>query len=295
MTPTAPATAPLEFRTDHLGGALHTYYFAADTPADEPRVLYVQHGHAEHAGRYAHVSAFFAASGFDVVLWDHQGHGKSTGKRGAISSWRGFTGELNSVRAEMERRLGGRHDTYLYGHSLGGLSTLYYLMHNPGAVSVTAAVVTSPPLHLSKPPSAALRKSANFLAAVAPDVTISNDIDPADLSRDPGVVSLFTVDPLIHDRVSFRLGASMLKVATRLLTGGTELPCPLLLMHGDADGVCHVDGSRKFAARATAGAPVTFRVWPGAYHELHNEPEREEVLAVARDFYLANPTHRPQR
>lgn len=287
----AGGQAPLEFRTDHLRHALHTYHYRA-TGAPLGRVLLIQHGLSEHAGRYAHVARAFAAEGYEVFLWDHQGHGRSSGKRGTITGWPAFTAEVNSVRAEAERRLGTAHEVCLWGHSMGALALLYYLRHNPAAAGVRAAVATAPPLRLSFSPSPAIVRVAGLLAAVAPDLTKANEIDPRTLSRDPAVVSLYLVDPLVHDRVSMRLGASLLAEADALLRGAVELPCPLLLMHGDADGVCHVDGSRAFAARATAGAPVTFRVWPGLYHELHNEPEQREVLALARDF-LASPLNPP--
>ncbi len=50
-----------------------------------------------------------------------------------------------------------------------------------------------------------------------------------------------------------------------------------LVIHGDADRLTAVVGSRRLAA--TLGSDdVTLREWPGAYHELHHEPERDEVL-----------------
>ena len=278
------------FVTEHLEHTLHTIYFAPSPGAPatagvrpEPRTLLIQHGLGEHSGRFAHVAEYFAAEGYHVFAWDHQGHGRSSGKRGVVSSWQALSSEVNSVRAEVERRL-GRTQTYLWGHSMGGLLALHYLHTNPAAATLRAAVVTAPALALSFEPSPLLVRSARLLSSLAPNVTKDNEIDIDDLSRERGVVSLFGVDPLTHTRVSMRLGTALLHEPRALLEGNVELPCPVLIMHGEADGVCHVDGSRKFAARATGGAPVTLRVWPELYHEIHNEPERAEVLATARDW-----------
>jgi alpha-beta hydrolase superfamily lysophospholipase len=55
-------------------------------------------------------------------------------------------------------------------------------------------------------------------------------------------------------------------------------PVPLLLMHGGADGITSPQGSEDFAERITGD--ITFKKWDGLYHEIHNEPEKEEVMAL---------------
>jgi alpha-beta hydrolase superfamily lysophospholipase len=50
-------------------------------------------------------------------------------------------------------------------------------------------------------------------------------------------------------------------------------------MHGTADRITYPGGSADFAGRAgETNRDVTLRSWDGLYHELHNEPEREEVF-----------------
>ena len=52
---------------------------------------------------------------------------------------------------------------------------------------------------------------------------------------------------------------------------------PILILHGDADRLTSPTGSRKLDELVTS-TDRTLRTWPGAYHELHHEPESEEVL-----------------
>ena len=191
---------------------------------------------------------------------------------------------MNSIRAAAEVDFASGKAVYMWGHSLGGLSLLYYLANNPAADTLRAAVVTSPWLELAFQPTPLVVKASAVLSSLAPNVTKSNELDPAWLSRDPGVVSLYRVDPLVHDRISFKLGASALHQAANLLASPTEIAVPLLIMHGDADRVTSVEGSRRFSVQASSTSDVTFRVWPGAYHELHNEPEKDAVLAYAREW-----------
>ena len=53
------------------------------------------------------------------------------------------------------------------------------------------------------------------------------------------------------------------------------LKVPTLLMHGSDDKICSPEGSREFASK---NKNVELKIWDGGYHELHNEPFKEEVF-----------------
>ena len=57
-----------------------------------------------------------------------------------------------------------------------------------------------------------------------------------------------------------------------------ELRTPLLILHGTADRVAAVEASRELFQRART-EEKTLRLYQGLYHEVLNEPEREQVLA----------------
>jgi alpha-beta hydrolase superfamily lysophospholipase len=61
-----------------------------------------------------------------------------------------------------------------------------------------------------------------------------------------------------------------------------EFPLPLLLVHGSADALAYPSGSQKFADLMSKDC--TLKLWDGLYHETHNEPEKEEVLAFTRQW-----------
>ena len=50
------------------------------------------------------------------------------------------------------------------------------------------------------------------------------------------------------------------------------------ILHGTADRVAAVETSQELLQRAEA-TDKTLRIYPGLYHEVLNEPEREQVLA----------------
>lgn len=64
---------------------------------------------------------------------------------------------------------------------------------------------------------------------------------------------------------------------------------PFLLMHGDEDRVCSVNGSRRLAERMKDNTWFSYIEWPGYYHEIHNggrEATGDEVIEKIKDFIL---------
>ena len=53
-------------------------------------------------------------------------------------------------------------------------------------------------------------------------------------------------------------------------------------MHGEEDKITSNAASAEFVEKASLVAE--FKSWPVLYHEIHNEPEREEVLQFALDW-----------
>jgi alpha-beta hydrolase superfamily lysophospholipase len=53
-------------------------------------------------------------------------------------------------------------------------------------------------------------------------------------------------------------------------------------MHGTGDQITSCDASQAFAD--AAGPQATFKTWDGAFHELHNETNRGEVMAFAHTW-----------
>jgi alpha-beta hydrolase superfamily lysophospholipase len=55
------------------------------------------------------------------------------------------------------------------------------------------------------------------------------------------------------------------------------LTAPLLVVHGEHDRLVPVAGSRRLV-ECVGSTDVTLTVYPGLYHEVFNEPERDQVL-----------------
>ena len=108
------------------------------------------------------------------------------------------------------------------------------------------------------------------------NISIRSGLDEGAISRDFHVVRLYQNDPLVHDRITPRLAIDMLRNGEWNLKHAPEFPRPLLLMHGEADQVTSVEATVEFAAHLEHRC--TLQIWDGFYHELHNEPEKNEVF-----------------
>ena len=90
------------------------------------------------------------------------------------------------------------------------------------------------------------------------------------------MVRRYLADPLIVRTMTTSLGAELLAAAPRTAALAGEVEVPLLVLHGEADPLCAVEGSRAFHAGVRAPG-AALRVYSQLRHEIFNEPEREGV------------------
>jgi acylglycerol lipase len=244
-------------------------------PAQNPQgCVLIVHGIGEHSGRYAHVAEALDQAGYAVLAFDLRGHGKSQGKRGHVPKFEALLDDLSLLIAESDRRYPGL-PTFLYGHSLGGTIVMSYaLQRQPNLAGVVA---TGPSLRLAFDPPPSKVALGRLMDKILPAFTMPSGLETQALSRDPEVIQKYENDPLVHDMVSGRLFFGFMDAGSRLLAKAAEFPLPLLLMHGSADRLTSPKASQEFAQKM--GEKCTLKIWDGFYHEIHNEPEKEEVLS----------------
>lgn len=235
--------------------------------------LVLIHGMGEHSGRYQHFAEFFVENKIDVYALDLFGHGNTEGKRGHTPSMDDFLWQVDMI-VKMVKQLGG--PTFLYGHSMGGGIVLNYLFKKHPEL---AGVVASAP---AIKPGFEVPKSKLIVGKVGrklfPSVTQKNGLALEGISKDQAVINAYQADPLVHDFISAEVGIGVIEWGQWLTDLEVDtLAIPLLIMHGDKDILTQHDASKDFIAKFKAG-DVSFKSWPGLFHELHNEPEKQEVF-----------------
>jgi alpha-beta hydrolase superfamily lysophospholipase len=253
-------------------------------PAGEVRgVVCLIHGLGEHVGRYPHVAAVLNQAGFAVIGLDLRGHGRSEGPRGFTPNYDAYLDDMEILLGEARSRY-PRAPIVLYGHSLGGNLVLYYPMRRKAAVA--GVVASSPQLRLAFKPPAWKTTMGRLMFNVWPGFNMPSGLEQAALSRDMEVVRAYAADPLVHDRVSARLGIGLIDIGQWLLDHASEFPLPLLVYNGSQDRLASADAAREFAAKVPGDC--TLKIWDGLYHETHNEPEKAEVLGFMIQWIKAH-------
>jgi alpha-beta hydrolase superfamily lysophospholipase len=241
-------------------------------PPKMKTLIVLVHGLGDHMLRYRSWALLFNQESIGVIGADLRGHGKSDGQRGNGTCTE-FTGDIHAV-------LKFTHEQYpfvpkiLYGHSMGGNLVLRYIIdYKPNILGVIA---TSPWLKLHNPPNSFMLKIVSFLYRFLPVMPLSNGIKSKDISHNPEIVKLYQIDPLIHNHMTPKLFFSINESGLFILKNKHKINIPLLIMHGSGDKITSHKASSGFANLTSD--KTTFKIWKGAYHELHHEFERKEIF-----------------
>jgi alpha-beta hydrolase superfamily lysophospholipase len=231
------------------------------------------HGLDEYGGRYhSSFSHYYTEAGIVVFAPDLPGHGKSEGARGHVSDPVLFL-DLIDQMLQIIRDQYPHKPVFIYGHSLGGEIVLW---HNLARKPKVAGIITTSPAISVKDPGPAIKLFlAKMMDRFMPSFSMDNDIDVNLLSHDKEVVQAYISDPLVHNKVSARLGMVLLGQGDWILKHAPENINETLVMVGTDEGIVSKDAIQHYCEIAPH---TTLKKWPDLYHELHNEPEKEAVF-----------------
>lgn len=235
-------------------------------------VIILVHGIGEHIERYDYWADLFNKEGIAFTGLDLPGHGRSDGRRGDIKSYT-LLNEMLDILLKNCNQTFPAIPVFIYGHSLGGGIVLNYLLHkNP---QVKGAIVTAPFLRLAfEPPKIKLILAA-IMKNLLPGLIQPSGLNSNHLSHDKNIVDKYNNDPLVHRKISVSLFYGAITAASYSLTHASELKVPTLILHGDEDLIISLSGSKEFASKTPM---AELKIWEGSYHELHNEPFKNDVF-----------------
>jgi acylglycerol lipase len=254
------------------------------SPGEDTRaVIIMVHGIGEHIMRYALWADLFRKEGIAFTGVDLPGHGRSDGRRGNIKSYK-LLEEMINIMIDSCRKTFPGIPVFLYGHSLGGGIVLDYILRvNP---RISGAIVTSPWLRLAFEPPKVKVMLASAMKHLLPGLVQPSGLNVTHISHDEVVIENYKSDPLIHDKISLSLYNCAMSAAKYSLEHAQELKIPTLIIHGSDDMINSYEGSREFAEKS---GKVQFRIWEGGYHELHNEPFKDEVFGYILSWINSKP------
>ena len=289
--PTHPAAVQAYFRYYALDipDAVHRfgtfsstgYVLAAHVfePAEPRGTVFMLHGYYDHAGILANLARDLVEHGYIVAVYDHPGHGLSTGERANIGDFADYVAVFRDfIRLCRPHMTGPIH---LIAHSLGGAIAADHLLTATEPV-IERSVLIAPLVH-----SAAWNLSGLGLR-VAPGLNRTPRAFRRN-SSDGVFLKFLKKDPLQARHVPMTWVRALRAWNERAATyepvaDGT----PLKIVQGKADTTVDWSYSIEFLRTKFPGADVTFIEKGG--HQLPNEAPalRARLFELVREHLMPN-------
>jgi alpha-beta hydrolase superfamily lysophospholipase len=158
---------------------------------------------------------------------------------------------------------------------MGGLIVSLYLALRP--VGLSGCVLSGPAVRAGGNASRIGEWVIRALGRIAPGFGVAT-LDSSKVSRDAAEVAKYDADPLnYHGKMKAGLVGAFSKAVRTLEKHAREIDLPVAIFHGGADGLAAVEGSRVLH-EGVSSQDKTLRIYDGLYHEIFNEPEKEQVL-----------------
>lgn len=289
LKPTPDATFP-HFIQNSQGLWLH---FRSWTVPNPKALVFLSHGYGEHMGRYEHVAAVLNSLGLSVYGLDHQGHGQSDGDRAYVERFGNFVCDFVQFVKFIEDQVSQQQKlppSFLLGHSMGGCIAIHVAhksaslgLERPWKGLILSAPLVMPDPHAATPTMIFL---ARHLSNMLPKLPL-NKLGASKVAKDPLVVRRYEEDSLVYNGCMLaRTGSELLQATDDLAALLPEVKMPTIILQGDQDIVVYAGGAQLFFDKV-GSQDKSIKKYPGLWHEIFNEPEKEIVFRDMDDWIQA--------
>lgn len=240
--------------------------------------ILIVHGLHEHCLRYAHVAEALNKIGLNVYTFDLRGHGQSEGPKVNIKLVDEYREDVETVYRSIPKNI----PFFILGHSMGGLIVTDFLLFNERN-DVKGVILSGAALEVGEDISPILLKLANIIGSMLPNLS-TQKLDVKLVSRDPAEVKKYKTDPLNYiGGTKAGLGKAVLNRIGELKSKYEFFDYPTLIMHGGADKITNIKGSKELFEKAKS-TDKSLKIWDGAFHEIFNETNKVEVIKYMCDW-----------
>lgn len=251
-----------------------------ETESQAKGIIVIAHNLLEHTGRYAYVITMLRRNGYHVIMGDLPGQGQtSRSNKGQIEEFKVYHESLlDWLRIANEYKL----PTYILGVGLGGLIALNLL--EKVELPIEGLLLISPLLEFKNSQKTRKDKIALNVGRVAKDTRFKLGITAEDLTRNPEIIQETNEDKMMLHKVTYSWYKEVVETMRETVQHLTDIkPLPILLMGGSEDKVADTSAMRLVKDKVNTDE-LYFKMWQGLYHEIHNEPERNEVMRYILAF-----------
>ncbi|MEJ7171049.1 alpha/beta hydrolase [Staphylococcus capitis] len=251
-----------------------------ETEIDAKGVVVIAHNILEHTGRYAYVITMLRRNGYHVIMGDLPGQGQtSRANKGQIDDFNTYHENLLEwIKIANEYKI----PTFVLGVGLGGLIVLNLL--EKAELPIEGVMLLSPMLELRRTGKGRKNKIISNLGKMSKDTRFKVGISSQELTRNEEIIDETDNDGLMLKKVTYRwynLIVEKMKETMDHIKDIKQLPA--LIMYGTEDKILETDAIIELKDKL-ASNELYFKAWNGLYHEIHNEPERDQVMRYVLTF-----------
>lgn len=251
-----------------------------ETEHDAKGVVVIVHNILEHTGRYAYVITMLRRNGYHVIMGDLPGQGQtSRANKGQLEHFDIYHETLIEwVRIANEYKI----PTFVMGVGLGGLILLNVLEKTE--LPIEGMLLLSPLLEFKRNNKTRKNMLISNVGKGSKDARFKLGIETKDLTRNDEVIEETKQDGLMLRKVTYKWYNILLETMKDTVQHFKDIQSmPTLLMYGTEDKLLELRSFNELKNNLNTNE-FYFKVWEGFYHEIHNEPERDQVMHYVLTF-----------
>jgi alpha-beta hydrolase superfamily lysophospholipase len=259
-------------------------FYRAWKPAqgNDKALIFLHRGH-EHTGRIGQQVGEFGLSDFWAFSWDIRGHGHTEGPRGYTENFYDHVKDLDAFVRMITRDYGiPAENIALVANSIGAVTASAWV--HDFAPRIRAMVLAAPGFRIRLYVPFAV-PGLRLLQKLRPRANISSYVKSKMLTHDPVQMKAYDDDELITKNIAVNVLLGLHDLSTRIMADAGAITTPTLILSAGADWVVRNSAQRRFYEKLSS--PVKeMEVYPGFFHAILYEKDREQPISKAREFIL---------
>ena len=251
-------------------------------PGSRKALIVLHRGH-EHSGRLHDMIERLNLPDFWAFGYDSRGHGKSPGPRGYAEDFSVLVKDLDTFVKTVSRQHGiPVENMAVVANSVAGVLTATWV--HDYAPGIRAMVLAAPAFKIKLYIPLAL-PGLRMMSRFRKNFFISSYVKARFLTHDAEQAEAYASDPLITPDIAVNILLSLNDTAARVVRDAGAIHTPACILSAGSDCVVKNRPQQTFY-EGLSSTDKEMHTYPGFYHGVLFEKEREKPLAAAREFIL---------
>lgn len=251
-----------------------TLFLQSWEPVQEKKALIIMvHSWGESSEQLEGLAHSLSSKGFSCHSYDHRAHGQSEGR---LSSTRNFNRLLQDLKQVIEKcdELYPNLPKFIYAYSFGAIEILNLAAKT--LLDIQGIAIASPLFQRDNQPSVFKLNWLNRFSKIFPSKLVSYKYNYKAATRDLAYNHSISNDNNYLREIPLKLYCDFIKFGEIASKSIYKINKPLLVLQGEKDKFASVKATKAFIMNA--GVMTKYVEFPGAFHELHNDVCKTEMI-----------------